>query len=86
MFCQQITALFKVEANHLENKYAREYNNPKQFNNFIESATPEIGVIYMIDLQPCHYIRCLIMTYRNIQEPYINSKVILNASVMTKNL
>ena len=26
MICQQITANTKVEANHLANKYAREYN------------------------------------------------------------
>ena len=26
MICQQITAIVKVEANHLANKYAREYN------------------------------------------------------------
>ena len=29
MICQQITANAKVEANHLANKYAREYNSTK---------------------------------------------------------
>ena len=30
MICQQINAIVKVEANHLANKYAREYKNGRE--------------------------------------------------------
>ena len=31
MICQQINAIVKVEANHLANKYAREYNKSTNY-------------------------------------------------------
>ena len=51
MICQQITAIVKVEANHLANKYAREYNNapgipvsaiPVAFSPRIDAKKPPI--------------------------------------------